>query len=171
MKKRRTNKLLLSALFAIILLVVWGCVPSTDTSSVVKAPAFHLNTLDGTTAALEDYEGQVVFLNFWATWCPPCRLEMPYINELANSPVYEGKVAFVTINGGESIKVVSAFMDSQGYDFTVLLDTDSAMSYAYNVRSIPCTFVIDKHGIMKYKKIGAFISKDQISTILNQYID
>ncbi|MFC1873095.1 TlpA family protein disulfide reductase [Chloroflexota bacterium] len=171
MKKSNINKLLISALFAALLFTGWGCGPGTNTASSIQAPPFQLVNLEGTTVTLEDYAGHVVFLNFWATWCPPCRLEMPFIDELASSPAYQGKVAFVTINGGESSTTVTDFMEKHGYDFTVLLDTDMSVSQIYNVRSIPSTFIIDNNGIVKHTQVGAFTSKDQLSNLIDQYID
>lgn len=117
------------------------------------APDFTLYRLDdGSEVSLSDLKGKRVFLNFWATWCPPCRVEMPYIQA-----VYEEKdddVVFLAINLGESEGRVKSFMEENGYTFPVLMDPTGQAASLYLIRAIPTSFVIDADGIVRGRHIG-----------------
>lgn len=116
------------------------------------APDFTLSTLDGGMVTLSELKGKRVFLNFWASWCPPCRMEMPAIQS-----VYESKepdVVFVAINIQEPKAQVRKFMDDNGYTFPAALDTAAKVASLYLVRAIPTSFVIDAEGVIRAKHIG-----------------
>jgi len=131
------------------------------------APDFELDTLDGQTVILSQLKGSPVLVNFWATWCAPCRYEMPFLQQ-----IYEDwpgdELLLLTINVGESSSDVSQFMQSEGFSFTVLLDGEVAVAQRYNVQGIPTTLFIDKEGIIQNIHVGSFRSQAEIETILSQ---
>lgn len=127
----------------------------TPIKDVVAAPDFALKDMDGNDVSLGDYKGHVVFLNFWASWCPPCRSEMPSIERL-HQEVSEFNVDVVTVNLGESLKVAKDFIDSGKYTFDVLLDSNNAIGGLYAVRSIPTTYIINKSGELVGYRLGAY---------------
>jgi len=150
-------------------LVMAGCSPSSAQGVEVGnvAPDFQLQSLDGQTVSLGDLRGEPVLINFWATWCPPCRSEMPYIQEVYEEWVNRGLVV-LAINIGESSSKVEEFRQSHGLSFAVLLDTKQDVAQRYNITGIPTTFFIDKDGIIQDKIIGAFQNKTQIENRLSK---
>jgi peroxiredoxin len=135
------------------------------------APDFKLQSLDGQTVSLGDFRGKPVLLNFWATWCPPCRAEMPFLQEIYEDKEWSEKgLVILTIDIGEDPSVVKEFMESYDLSFPVLLDTDQDVALEYNIRAIPTTFFIDKDGIIQDIKVGAFSSKTEIERRLIKVI-
>lgn len=118
----------------------------------VKAPDFELKTLDGKSVKLSDLQGKKVILNFWATWCPPCKAEMPEMQK------YHEKIGddavILAVNIDPQLKV-QEFIDDMGITFTIPLDTDDTVNTMYQVISIPTTYFIDTKGIIRQKHIGA----------------
>jgi thiol-disulfide isomerase/thioredoxin len=100
---------------------------------------------------LSDYRGQWVILNFWATWCPPCVEEMPYLNQLAA----ERDLVVLGVNFNEDRERVAAFVAEQGIDFPILLAPDEITLLFYGVRGLPRTFVIAPDGALAHTAIGA----------------
>jgi len=131
------------------------------------APDFQLSTLNGQPVSLSDLRGKPVLVNFWATWCLPCRGEMPYIQQIYDEWQAKGLV-LLAINIGESPSQVAKFMQSQGLSLPVLLDGKGNIAVMYNVRAIPTTFFIDRDGIIKDMKVGAFQSKAEIESSLSK---
>lgn len=118
------------------------------------APDFTLVTLDGKSVTLSDYRGQVVFLNFWATWCPPCRREMPSMENL-NKIMKEYEFAMLAVSvDKKSTYHVKSFIEKEGYSFPVLHDITKEVARNYVVGGIPTTFVIDKNGIIANRLVG-----------------
>jgi len=152
-------------------LVMAGCSPSSAQGVEVgnQAPDFQLQSLDGQTVSLGDLQGKPVLINFWATWCSPCRGEMPYIQEIYEEWSDRGLVV-LAINIGESSSKAEEFMQSYNLSFTVLLDTKQDVAQKYNIQYIPTTFFIDKDGIIQDKVIGAFQNKTQIENRLSKII-
>mgnify|MGYP006275959405 CR=1 FL=1 len=116
------------------------------------APDFTLTNFEGGEVALSDYRGKYVVLNFWATWCPPCREEMPNLNQFYE----ENKNDFVVlaVDLGESKQKVQQFISYGGYTFPVLLDKDRRIGSRYNVSVIPTSYFIGPQGKIKYIKKG-----------------
>ena len=112
------------------------------------APDFTVYDLEGNAYQLSDFRGKPVVLNFWASWCGPCKMEMPDFDEKAKE--LEGKVQFLMVNltdgAQETVETASAFIAEQGYTFPVFYDTDQAAAMAYGVYSIPTTYFIDAEG-------------------------
>lgn len=125
------------------------------------APDFTVYTADGEPVKLSDMKGTPVVLNFWASWCPPCKSEMPDFNEICKE--FEGKVTFMMVNltDGESETVESArnFIHMMEYTFPVYYDTDMDASTVYGIQSIPTTFFIDAEGYLIAYGSGALDSE------------
>jgi len=118
------------------------------------APDFELETLDGEKVSLSDFRGKRVMLNFWATWCPPCRAEMPDMQKF-----HENKdvvILAVNLTETESSKDnVPTFVEDYGITFRVPLDEDSSVSTLYQIRPIPTTYLIDSNGMIHNVAFGA----------------
>ncbi|NNM66705.1 MAG: TlpA family protein disulfide reductase [Spirochaetales bacterium] len=107
---------------------------------------FKAQTLDGKTVELADYKGKVILLNFWATWCPPCRAEMPTIEKLYQALKNEQNFVFLAVDAHEKPAQVKSFIQKTGYSFPVLLDTTGEADAEYSVQAIPTTYLIDRSG-------------------------
>lgn len=114
---------------------------------------FSLEDLEGETGRLSDYRGGVVFLNFWATWCPPCREEMPSMERLQEI-MTDQPFNIVAINVQEDPETVASFVDEFGYTFPILLDRTGQVAANYNVRGIPTTYFITPDGTMVGMLVG-----------------
>lgn len=144
----------------------------------VEMKDFELKGLDGEDIKLSDYSDKVVILNFWATWCPPCKIEMPYMQEIHEK--YDDVVILAVnsttteLRGGsdskKAKKQVEKLIDSEGYTFPVPLDTDNEVSILYSgvfpMQGIPTNFIIDKEGIIRYVSPGAFTSVNHMEQII-----
>lgn len=119
-----------------------------------SAPDFTLEDVSGKKVSLKELKGKVVVLNFWATWCPPCKEEMPSFSKLDSMLGKEG-LAVVAINDYENKKKAVNFANKNGYKFTVLIDESGKVSESYKASFLPTTFVIDKNGMAIGKAVGA----------------
>lgn len=120
-----------------------------------KAPAFDLKTLDGQSAALAANKGNVVVLDFWATWCGPCVAAMPHLQELANNTELQGQgLRVYAVNLRESPDKVKAFIEQNNYTLTVPMDKDGAVATQYKVQGIPTQVVIGRDGMIKKVFVG-----------------
>ena len=131
------------------------------------APDFNFETPEGEPTSISQLFGEPVLLNFWATWCSPCRHEMPFLQQVYEDWP-EDKLVLLTINVGESSSQVAEFMQNYGFSFPVLLDSEGNVAQRYNVRGIPTTVFIDKYGVIQEIKVGAFRSKAEIESSLSQ---
>jgi len=118
-----------------------------------QAPDFVLNDLDGNQHRLSDYRGQVVIINFWATWCPPCRAEMPSMQRAWEQLEEEGILMF-GIDVGEDEDTIFQFTGNYPVEFPLLMDSDSGVINQWPVRGLPTTFVVDPKGRIVYRAIG-----------------
>ncbi|WP_339229201.1 redoxin domain-containing protein [Oceanobacillus sp. FSL K6-2867] len=127
---------------------------NVGTESGQKAPDFKLMTNDGEMVQLSDFKGKRVLLNFWATWCPPCREEMPDIDRF-----YKDKdviVLAVNITNMEmNQKTVDEFIATYGLTFPILMDEEGQVSQLYRISPIPTTYLIDSGGIIRQRIYGA----------------
>ena len=149
-----------------------------DTSDRVEAPDFTLVDQFGEEHKLSDYKGKVVFLNFWATWCPPCREEMPDIEALykeygENSEdliilsVANPKTKDNPNNNDKTIEEVTKFMEDNGYSYPALMDTTGDVLLQYYITAFPTTFMIDREGRVIGYASGA-LTKDIMKNIITQ---
>jgi len=116
-------------------------------------PALRLQDLDGKPHALEDYRGKVVLINFWATWCEPCRVEMPSIERLRASMAGR-PFAVLAVNLAEPESRVRGFLHQVPLAFPVLLDPDRAAAKAWKARYLPATFIVGPDGRVRYSYFG-----------------
>ena len=116
------------------------------------APDFQAETLDGKKVSLSDYQGKVLILDFWATWCGPCLAELPYFQELVNLYKNDPSVAFLTISQDRSKDVVRKFIEQKGYTFPVIFDT--GIGQLFEIEGIPVLIVIDQEGKIRYRHFG-----------------
>lgn len=121
---------------------------------VVVAPNFSLKTVSAQAISLKQLRGKVVFLNFWATWCAPCRQEMPAMEKLQQQLKEEG-LEVVAVNYRESEKQIAPFLKDLGLTFTVLLDEDGSVSEKYGVWGLPLSYVVNRKGDFVGKVSGS----------------
>lgn len=155
MQRKRKRLFIRSIILAVLVAAIGYTVYVTATGGskkVVKegdqAPNFVLTDLNGKKHQLSDYKGHGVLLNFWGTWCPPCKKEMPALNEAYK--VFEDKgVQVISINIAQSDFEVRDFVSSYGLDFPMTIDQTKSVMRAYNVDQLPATFLIDSKGKIK----------------------
>jgi thiol-disulfide isomerase/thioredoxin len=116
-------------------------------------PALRLKDLEGREHALESYRGKVVLVNFWATWCEPCKIEMPSIERLRKS-LESRPFAVLAVNLAEPDARVQAFLRAVPLGFPVLMDRDAAATKAWKARMLPATFIVGADGRVRYSYIG-----------------
>ncbi len=119
----------------------------------MPADDFTLSSLESSDVKLSDYRGKVVFLNFWATWCPPCRSEMPSMDRLYGK-LHESGLEILAVDLQEPKDTVRKFVKDNKLAFTVLLDTKGAVGGAWGAQSIPTTYLIDRKGGILARTIG-----------------
>jgi len=132
----------------------------------LPAPRFNAPTPDGTKIGIDDLKGKLVLLNFWATWCPPCILEMPTMEKLHQEFKEEG-LEVVAVNFMEGPKTINAFIKKRGFTFTVLMDRSGEISQRYGVHGLPVTYLIGRDGTSLVKSIGY---KDWYKKEIRQFV-
>ncbi|MBF7097657.1 TlpA family protein disulfide reductase [Alkalibacter mobilis] len=118
----------------------------------VPAPEFDLSDLNGNTVSLSDFKGRYVFLNFWASWCGPCKEEMPDMEQIHQT--YGDEIEILAVNLGEDENVAEGFRDDYGLTFKILLDQKKEVAMTYQVTGIPTSYFIDKEGNIAYGYMG-----------------
>ncbi len=124
-------------------------------SPPLAAPGFTLPDMDGEMHSLDDFRGKVVMLNFWATWCPPCRREMPSMQRLYEKYREQG-LTVVEVNQFEDPDLVFEFTGRLSLEptFPILFDRESRVSELYRVKGLPTTYLLDKAGRIHFRAIG-----------------
>jgi peroxiredoxin len=118
------------------------------------APELTLSDVSGKQHSLAGYRGQVVLVNLWATWCPPCKAEMPTLNDYYEDHAEQG-FTILAVNDGDAAADVAAFAQAYGLSFPVLLDpTYIATDQAFKTRNLPSSFVIDREGVVRLRWVG-----------------
>ena len=130
-----------------------------------KAPDFTLNDLDGKAVSLSDYRGKVVLISFWASWCGPCRVEIPHMIKVYDE-LHDQGFEILAVNLRENESTAAKFAKAAKMDFPILLDRDGKVSAAYYARGIPTSVFVDRQGIIGNVHTGALTEKR-----LHQYID
>ena len=150
----------------------------TDADQTVRAYEFEMEDQFGNVHRLDDYKGKVIFLNFWATWCGPCRNEMPEIQKLYEEYAAQGENAEVAVigvagpgMGGEgSREEITAFMEENGYTYPVLMDETGEMFSYYGISAFPTTFMIDREGNV-YGYVSGQLTEDIMRSIIDQTLE
>lgn len=143
-------------------------------SEVIKvnsaAKDFQLKTLDGKTVRLSELKGKKVLLNFWATWCPPCREEMPELQKYYEESAEKNNVVFLGVNITDQefgIKTVREFVDYYGLTFPIILDETGDVSIDYKILSIPTTFIINEQGMI-VQEINGPVNMEMLHQLLGE---
>lgn len=147
--------------------------PDSQTSNTIPAIDFTVYTEDGISVNLSDYYGEPIVVNFWATWCGPCKSELPAFEKLSNEYINEVTFMMVNLTDGaqETIPGVTDFIKKNGYTFPVYFDTEMDAALTYGVYSIPATLFIDADGNIVASQLGAMSEdtlKNYIKTLLNE---
>ena len=170
-KKRKSDRSLwiLLALIAVVLAVILllpscggraakGGTTEEEAATLVRAgdeaPDFTVEMIDGSKVALSELRGKVVLLNFWATWCPPCREELSHVQQQVIDRFAGEEFVFLPISRGEERAAVEAFRAKTGYAFPMGLDTDETIYKRYATRFIPRNFLIDRTGRVVKATVG-----------------
>lgn len=120
-----------------------------------EAPNFQLRDLAGNMVSLSQLRGKVVLLNFWATWCGPCRIEMPAMEQLYRSYSRKDFEILAVSTDAQGASVTRPFQQEMGFTFPILHDADYRVGLMYGARSLPMTFMVDRNGIVRQKVPGA----------------
>ncbi|MEM6380349.1 MAG: TlpA disulfide reductase family protein, partial [Bacteroidota bacterium] len=138
----------------------------------MPAPEFSLVNMDGQTVSLQDYRGKVVVLDFWATWCGPCKSSFPGMQELLNQMEGNTDVVFLFVDAWqreksneEKLKVVREFIADNEYTFNVPMDYDNKVIDSYKVNGIPTKFVIGPNGKIRFKSVGGGAAQKYIKEL------
>ncbi|WP_102692902.1 TlpA disulfide reductase family protein [Rummeliibacillus pycnus] len=132
------------------------------------APDFQLKTLDDKKVKLSDYKGKIVILNFWATWCPPCKAEIPQMEKYYKKQAKDDGVEILAVNLTKADKdkaYIRDFVKSYEMTYPVLLDEDGEQQRQYEIVTIPTTFFIDKNGKIQKKVVGPMDQEMMSKTI------
>jgi cytochrome c biogenesis protein CcmG/thiol:disulfide interchange protein DsbE len=124
-----------------------------------QAPDFELQTLDGKTIKLSDLRGQAVIINIWATWCPPCRAEMPALQKVYEEHRETVEILAINATYQDSLDTVQEFARANNLSLPILLDENGIVAESYQLRSLPTSFFIDPDGIIQEVVIGGPMSE------------
>ena len=158
-----------AALALVLNLALAGCGPTEEPSrrgiqpgSV--APDFSLNRLDGGSASLGDYRGQVVLLNFWATWCEPCRDEIPDLEAIYRARRDQGLVV-LGLAVEEPQETVAPFVEEMGMTYPVFLDVQGSVKKLFRASGLPMSLLIDEEGVIRVRHVGQ-LTAEQLTEYL-----
>lgn len=143
-----------------------GKAPGTGIPIGAQAPDFELKTIDGKIVRLADFKGQPVMLNFFATWCPPCRTEMPTLQEIYREYESQGFV-LLAINLNESNLAVNKFRESYGLTFPIVIDKEDRVSRVYDIVPLPTSYFVDRNGVVQGRWTGE-LSKEKLRSFVKQ---
>lgn len=144
-------------LFTLALLLVLALRPGDSSARDIlpgaPAPDFTLQTLDGRTVSLADLRGRPVVVNFWASWCPPCRAEMPLL-QAAYEKYQDQGIELLAVNLDESPVAIRTFTEPLGLTFPILLDQGARVTAQYKIIPLPTTFFIGRDGVVRFRQLG-----------------
>ncbi len=163
------------AVLSLVLAVAWAVYTATPAEELYRgrlpapqagfpAPDFELPTLDGGTARLSDLRGKGVILNFWATWCPPCRFEMPALQRVYQENQDRIVVVGLNLTASDDINAVRAFIQEMGLTFPIWLDVEGEVADMYNLVALPTTFFIDAQGTICEVVLGGPMAEALLRT-------
>lgn len=136
-------------------------------------PGYGASTLAGDTASLDQLRGEVVLLNVWATWCPPCRKEIPVLQALHEDHADEGlRVVGVSVDAAGEGEAVQRFVDSYGVTFDIWLDPGERVSSTFRTSGVPTTLLIDRNGRLVWRHLGPLTADDpEMARVLAETLD
>ncbi|HEY81290.1 MAG TPA: TlpA family protein disulfide reductase [Caldilineae bacterium] len=138
--------------------------PNASPTPENLAPDFTaVNLQTGKPIALSDYRGRIVLLNFWGSWCPPCRMEMPAFQEVYEA--YDGKVVIIGVGVNDSEANLLGFVKEKGITYPIIWDRTSEVARKYRIRSLPTTYKIDQQGLMTGVAMGALTKEQLVAAI------
>ena len=143
-----------------IMLFIIAVVSISNSSAISvgeKAPHFTLKDVSGTDVSLDRFKGKIVFINFWATWCPSCKYELKYLNDLQDR---HKDIVVLAININKDKSDCGKFLSKNPANITVLLDPEGAAVNAFEGRSMPTSYILDKEGAVRYIHFGFNEDKD-----------
>ncbi len=158
-------KLINISLLFLILITTSGCSGDKNNNAIsgsrllseipkpFSAPDTELMDMEGTKHKLSDYRGKPVIVNFWATWCPPCRAELPSMNR-AWAKVKDEGIEMLAVNMGESEETIFPFTGDYPIDFTILLDENGQFALDWKVNGLPTTYIVNPDGQVVYQAVG-----------------
>jgi cytochrome c biogenesis protein CcmG/thiol:disulfide interchange protein DsbE len=172
---------LMGLAFAAGLAWIWlSAVPSSATNDDLisspregfLAPDFTLEEIDGGTFTLSDLQGRVVVVNLWASWCPPCRAEMPALQEVYENNRERGlEILAVNTTYQDREAEARAFVNELGLSFPILLERTGKMAKGYQVRAMPSTFFIDREGVIRKIILGGPMSEATLQTAIEELLE
>ena len=153
--------------------VVSGAQSAESTTQTGVTPGklardFTLESLDGSQVSLSDYRGQVVLVNFWATWCPPCRAEIPDLEAAYQAHRQDGFV-ILGVDVEDPRHLIESFLDEVEMTYPILLDEAGRTSREYRAPGLPMTLLLDREGVIQVRHAG-YISAEQLSEYLEQVL-
>ncbi len=175
--KQQLSMVVMSLLLSAIVWTVYDHVQKTEVDEELsveneqvskQAPNFTAKNLEGESVQLTDYEGMKVVLNFWATWCPPCKAEMPHMQKYYEEYAKKHNAEIVAVNltsQDKGMQQINQFVNDYGLDFPVLLDEDGSISSQYKILTIPTTFILDEKGTI-VEEIKGPLSKEHLIHLL-----
>jgi peroxiredoxin len=161
----------IAGLLAILAVAVVACASPGTLEGVAegeRARDFTLKTLDGSQISLRDYEGQVVLVNFWGTWCPPCADEIPDLEAVYQARQDDGFV-ILGVNVRDHPQMVESFVADLGVSYPVVLDEADQVSQEYRVRGLPLSVLVDRDGVIRVRHIG-YLSAEQLLQYLAEVL-
>jgi peroxiredoxin len=169
-KKRRIIRAVILAILAIaVIYTLYSNLTKESRGSIQigdPAPDFVLTDLSGEQHQLSDYKGKGVFLNFWGTWCEPCKEEMPHMEKMSKE--YKDQVEVLAVNVGESEFQVKTFAEQYNMTFPTPIDKSKEVQKAYGVNPLPVTFMISPDGKVADIIVGGLVEEDQVRTLFEK---
>ena len=152
-----------------IISIIFLMISLVSFSNSAKAPNFNLKDQYGVVHSLENYKGKVIFLNFWATWCPPCKKEMPDVESIYKEYGENKKDVIILGVNSEKENEVKKFLKDKGYTFPTVIDENSEVMRKYFIQAFPTSFVIDKEGNI-YGYVMGGLTKEQIRQVIEEVL-
>ncbi len=165
-----TKKSLLS-IFIIITLFFPMNTLSANTPDNKKAPDFALKTLEGKTVKLSDYKGKIIIIDFWATWCPPCRKGIPDLIELQKAYSKDLVVVGISLDQERTLKDLKPFIENYGINYPVVLGNEKVVKDYGGINAIPTSFIVDQKGFIIDSHVGLVpktVYEDKIKMLLGK---
>ncbi len=159
------------SIFIIISFILSINTLSANTSDKKKAPDFALKTLEGKTVKLSDYKGKIIIIDFWATWCPPCRKGIPDLIELQKAYSKDLVIVGISLDQERTLKDLKPFIENYGINYPVVLGNEKVVKDYGGVNAIPTSFVIDQKGFIIDSHVGLVpksVYEDKIKMLLGK---